>query len=165
MGTWRRRGARDIVQEHSDCGPVYCHDRDLNHAGGAPGHRRYIASRHGRRDTAPGPDGLVRIWLDRKFVERLGRMRNLGETYSDVILRLAACSSTPLRSNPTAVHNRDAASPPQPGGSSMPLKRMLNDSRAFEPKAVALLLETFDEIVADLDLRIDADREKAAKPS
>ena len=41
----------------------------------------------------------------------------------------------------------------------MPLKRMLNDSRAFEPKAVALLLETFDEIVADLDLRIDADRE------
>ena len=45
----------------------------------------------------------------------------------------------------------------------MPLKRMLNDSRAFEPKAVALLLETFDEIVADLDLRIDADREKAAK--
>ena len=45
----------------------------------------------------------------------------------------------------------------------MPLKGMLNDSRAFEPKAVALLLETFDEIVADLDLRIDADREKAAK--
>ena len=45
----------------------------------------------------------------------------------------------------------------------MPLKRMLNDSRAFEPEAVALLLETFDEIVADLDLRIDTDREKAAK--
>ena len=45
----------------------------------------------------------------------------------------------------------------------MPLKRMLNDSRALEPKAVALLLETFDKIVADLDLRIDADREKAAK--
>ena len=45
----------------------------------------------------------------------------------------------------------------------MPLKRMLNDNRAFEPKAVALLLEIFDEIVADLDLRIDTDREKAAK--
>jgi hypothetical protein len=45
----------------------------------------------------------------------------------------------------------------------MPLRRMLNDNRAFEPKAVALLLEVFDEIVADLDLRIDADREKAAK--
>ena len=45
----------------------------------------------------------------------------------------------------------------------MPLKRMLNDNRAFEPKAVALLLEIFEEIVADLDLRIDTDREKAAK--
>ena len=40
---------------------------------------------------------------------------------------------------------------------------MLNDNRTFEPKAVALLLESFDEIVADLDLRIEADREKAAK--
>lgn len=45
----------------------------------------------------------------------------------------------------------------------MPLKRMLDDNRTFDPKAVALLLEAFDEIVADLDLRIDADREKAAK--
>ena len=45
----------------------------------------------------------------------------------------------------------------------MPLKRMLGDNRSFEPKAVALLLEAFDEIVADLDLRTDADREKAAK--
>ena len=45
----------------------------------------------------------------------------------------------------------------------MPLKRMLGDNRTFEPKAVALLLETFDEIVADLDLRIETDREKAAK--
>ena len=40
---------------------------------------------------------------------------------------------------------------------------MLNDNRTFEPKAVALLLEAFDEIVAALDLRADADREKAAK--
>jgi hypothetical protein len=40
---------------------------------------------------------------------------------------------------------------------------MLEDSRTFDPKAVALLLEAFDEIVADLDLRISADREKAAK--
>jgi hypothetical protein len=45
----------------------------------------------------------------------------------------------------------------------LPLKRMLGDNRSFEPKAVALLLEAFDEIVADLDLRIDADRKKAAK--
>jgi hypothetical protein len=34
----------------------------------------------------PGPDGLIRIWLDRKFVDRLGQMRSLGESYSDVIL-------------------------------------------------------------------------------
>ena len=45
----------------------------------------------------------------------------------------------------------------------MPLKRMLGDNRTFDPKAVALLLEAFDEIIADLDLRIEADREKAAK--
>ena len=45
----------------------------------------------------------------------------------------------------------------------MPLKRMLNDNRTFDPKAVALLLEAFDDVVAALDLRADADREKAAK--
>ena len=45
----------------------------------------------------------------------------------------------------------------------MPLERMLNDNRTFEPKAVALLLEAFDEIVAALDLRAAADRQKAAK--
>ncbi len=45
----------------------------------------------------------------------------------------------------------------------MPLKRMLDDNRTFDPKAIALLLEAFDEIVADLDLRTDADRQKAAK--
>ena len=37
----------------------------------------------------PGPDGLVRIWLATEFVNRLGQMRAPGETYSDVILRLA----------------------------------------------------------------------------
>ena len=35
----------------------------------------------------------------------------------------------------------------------MPLKRMLDDNRAFDPKAVALLLEAFDDIVAELGLR------------
>lgn len=37
----------------------------------------------------PGPDGLIRIWLDRKFVDRLGEIGSPGESYSDVILRLA----------------------------------------------------------------------------
>jgi hypothetical protein len=37
----------------------------------------------------PGPDGYVRIWLERKFVDRLRAMRGRGESYSDVILRLA----------------------------------------------------------------------------
>lgn len=45
----------------------------------------------------------------------------------------------------------------------MPLKRMLDEARSFDPKAVALLLEAFDGVVADLDLRTDTDREKAAK--
>ena len=43
--------------------------------------------------ASPGADGLVRIWLDRKFVGRLGLMRGRGENYSDVILRMAKKSS------------------------------------------------------------------------
>jgi hypothetical protein len=34
---------------------------------------------------------------------------------------------------------------------------------SFGPEAVAALLEAFDEAVADLELRTEADREKAAK--
>jgi hypothetical protein len=41
------------------------------------------------RDTPVSLDGMVRIWLDPLFVGELGRMRDAGETYSDVILRLA----------------------------------------------------------------------------
>ena len=44
----------------------------------------------------------------------------------------------------------------------MPMRRLL-EGGSFDPKAVAILLEAFDESVADLDLRTDADREKAAK--
>ena len=45
-------------------------------------------------DALPAdPDGLVRIWLDPNFVDRLGRMRRPGESYSDVILRFAAEAS------------------------------------------------------------------------
>ena len=40
-----------------------------------------------------GANGLIRVWLDRKLVERRGQMRDPGETYSDVILRLAKASS------------------------------------------------------------------------
>jgi len=45
----------------------------------------------------------------------------------------------------------------------MPLRRLLEEGRSFGPKAVALLLEAFDGIVAEPDLRSAADREKAAK--
>ena len=45
----------------------------------------------------------------------------------------------------------------------MPLKRMLDDNRTFDPKAVAILLEAFNDIVMALDLRTETDREKAAK--
>ena len=34
----------------------------------------------------------VRIWLDRKFVDRLAQMRGPGESYSDVVVRLAEAS-------------------------------------------------------------------------
>jgi hypothetical protein len=44
----------------------------------------------------------------------------------------------------------------------MPLRRLLEGGN-FDPKAVAILLDVFDESVADLNLRTDADREKAAK--
>jgi predicted CopG family antitoxin len=35
---------------------------------------------------------MIRIWLDRKFVDRLGQMCSPGESYSDVILRLATAT-------------------------------------------------------------------------
>jgi len=46
-------------------------------------------------DLAPskGADGLIRLWLDRRFVDQLAQMRAKGESYSDVILRLAKASS------------------------------------------------------------------------
>lgn len=44
----------------------------------------------GTADASPRvPDGQIRIWLDRKFVDRLRSMRGPGESYSDVILPLA----------------------------------------------------------------------------
>ena len=58
-------------------------------------HQAIKTSLLGTADATPrsGPDGLVRIWLDTKFVDRLTQMRGPGETYSDVILRLARASS------------------------------------------------------------------------
>ncbi len=54
-------------------------------------HQAVKASLLGTSDAAPRPgaDGLIRIWLDDKFVDRLAQMRGPGEDYSDVILRLA----------------------------------------------------------------------------
>jgi hypothetical protein len=45
----------------------------------------------------------------------------------------------------------------------VPLKQMLDDNRTFGPKAVAVLLDAFAGVVAELELRTRADREKAAK--
>ena len=36
----------------------------------------------------PDGRGAARIWLDRKFVDRLAQIRGTGESYSDVIVRL-----------------------------------------------------------------------------
>jgi hypothetical protein len=67
------------------------------------GHRQCVRAAHqaiktsllSTADATPrqGPDGLIRIWLDRKFVDRLAQMRGPGESYSEVILRLAEESS------------------------------------------------------------------------
>ncbi len=45
----------------------------------------------------------------------------------------------------------------------MPLKRMLKASGAFEPKAVAVLLEAYDGVVGELGLQTIEEKEKAAK--
>jgi hypothetical protein len=42
---------------------------------------------------SPGPDGLVRVLLDRVTLDRLDRLCGPGESYSDVILRLAEARS------------------------------------------------------------------------
>jgi hypothetical protein len=71
---------------------VYSHDRNRSHPRRAPAIK---ASLLGTADLTPrrGPDGLIRIWLDCKFVDRLGHMRGPGESYSDVILRVSKESS------------------------------------------------------------------------
>ena len=44
----------------------------------------------------------------------------------------------------------------------MPLRRMM-EGRNFEPKAAAVLVEAFNEIIDELDLRTISDRERAAR--
>jgi hypothetical protein len=44
----------------------------------------------------------------------------------------------------------------------MPIKRMLK-GRNFSPEAAAILVEAFHGVVADLDLRTAADKERVAK--
>ena len=45
---------------------------------------------------------------------------------------------------------------------AMPLRRMM-EGRNFEPKAAAVLVEAFNEIIDELDLRTRSDRERAAR--
>ena len=45
----------------------------------------------------------------------------------------------------------------------MPLKRLLDEGRYFDPKVEAVVLEIFDGVVVRLDLRTLAEREQAAK--
>jgi predicted CopG family antitoxin len=39
--------------------------------------------------TSRGPNGQMRIWVDRTFLDQLLELRHPGESYSDVILRVA----------------------------------------------------------------------------
>jgi hypothetical protein len=66
--------------------PFRGHDRDCNYRRGLRGHKGSAA----RRRAAVGrPDGEMRIWLDHDVVDGLRALRRPGESYSDVILRLA----------------------------------------------------------------------------
>lgn len=47
----------------------------------------------GKAPSPLGEDGLIRVWLDCKFVDRLDHMRGPGESYSDVIMRMAKTGS------------------------------------------------------------------------
>jgi predicted CopG family antitoxin len=54
-----------------------------------------LKARMPRIDEAPtsqGRNGQLRISLDRKFVDRILELRRPGESYSDVIMRLAAAA-------------------------------------------------------------------------
>jgi predicted CopG family antitoxin len=42
-----------------------------------------------RAPQSIGPDGEMRIWLDRAVFDRLRALRSPGESYSDAIVRLA----------------------------------------------------------------------------
>ena len=47
----------------------------------------------------------------------------------------------------------------------MPMKRLLDESRAFDPKAIAILVKAFDGVVAELNLQTMTERERAPKSS
>ena len=111
-------------------------------------------------------NGDCYVWLDPRYVDRLrvharpGRKlfgRHPGAGDGELIER--PCGRTRPRYTIATLQ----ALPQDLEARALPLERMLNDNRTFEPKAVALLLEAFDEIVAALDLRAAADRQKAAK--
>jgi len=44
-------------------------------------------------ESEPNPNGERMIWLEPRVLDRLKAMRGPGESYSDVILRLAEASS------------------------------------------------------------------------
>ena len=41
---------------------------------------------HSEAPPSMGPDGLIRIWLDPKVADELGRARSPGESYSDAVV-------------------------------------------------------------------------------
>lgn len=45
----------------------------------------------------------------------------------------------------------------------MPMNRLLEESRSFDPTAVGILLEALEAVVAELRLRSLAEQEKAAR--
>ena len=150
--------------------------RGLLAGSGITDDRRYIALQCSPRHGSPSPcafvskqnmvgrNGQLRIWVDRKLATASWNSAAQARSYSDVTAEAGEVSSLnslavePRRGTIATLQAFDNLE-----ARALPLKRMLADNRSFDPKAVALLLEAFDEVVADLDLRTDADREKAAK--
>ena len=69
---------------------VGCSDPHRDHSGRLRRHSRDAAAWVSRYEPAVDEGGLRYIWLEARWLDRLKSYRGPGESYSEVILRLAA---------------------------------------------------------------------------
>ena len=63
--------------------------QDPHHSRSLRSHRRHVAARLGSLEAQPNESGERLIWIERVWANKLSAMRGPGDSYSDVILRLA----------------------------------------------------------------------------